>query len=196
MKQKLCLMTVLILLFNSGISHTKEPISNEVLIGNMQSAALKFMKSLGKTLQTAMSTNGPEAAIQVCETVAPNLANQLSKETGWKISRVSLKVRNPLIGTADLWEQQQLRQFSARVLSGEAGRNLEVIFVDSRSETNIVRYMKALPTAPICLTCHGSENDIPKEVAKTLNRLYPFDKAKGYKAGEIRGAISIQTRSQ
>ena len=195
MKQKLCLMTTLIFL-SCGICHAKESVSNEVLIGQMQSVAIDFMETLGKSLKTAMSSDGPEAAIQVCETIAPTLANQLSKETGWKISRVSLKVRNPLIGTPDTWEQEQLRQFSARVLSGEPGKNLDTTFVDHQSEKNIVRYMKALPTGPICLTCHGAESDIPNDVAKILNQRYPFDRAKGYKVGEIRGAISIQALTQ
>ena len=65
MKQKLCLMTTLILL-SCGISHAKELVSNEVLIGEMQSVALDFMETLGKSLKTAMSSDGPEAAIQVC----------------------------------------------------------------------------------------------------------------------------------
>ncbi|MDA0237699.1 MAG: DUF3365 domain-containing protein [Proteobacteria bacterium] len=189
-------MTTLILLLNCGLSHAKEPISNEALIGSMQSIAIEFMESLGKSLKTAMSSHGPEAAIQVCETVAPTLANQFSRRTGWKVSRVSLKVRNPLIGTADTWEREQLLEFAAKVLSGKPDKNLEVTFIDHKSGKTIVRYMKALPTAPICLTCHGNESDIPNDVSKTLNRLYPFDQAKGYKVGEIRGAISIQAFAQ
>ena len=82
------------------------------------------------------------------------------------------------------------------MLSGEPGKNLEATFVDHQSEKNIVRYMRALSTGPICLTCHGAESDIPEDVAKTLNQRYPFDKAKGYRVGEIRGAISIQALTQ
>jgi len=55
-----------------------------------------------------------------------------------------------------------------------------------------IRYLRALPTGPLCLTCHGQPKDIPNDVASTLNELYPYDKAIGYKLGEIRGAISIK----
>lgn len=59
-------------------------------------------------------------------------------------------------------------------------------------EGTSIRYLEALPTAPLCQTCHGKPEHIPNKVAKTLNTIYPFDDAKGYEVGEIRGAISIQ----
>jgi uncharacterized protein DUF3365 len=51
------------------------------------------------------------------------------------------------------------------------------------------RYMKAISTKGMCLTCHGDK--IPSKVSEKLDELYPEDKARGFKKGDIRGAFSI-----
>jgi hypothetical protein len=49
--------------------------------------------------------------------------------------------------------------------------------------------MKAIPTAELCLTCHGEALD--PELQATLDELYPADKARGFKEGDIRGAFTL-----
>jgi excinuclease UvrABC helicase subunit UvrB len=50
--------------------------------------------------------------------------------------------------------------------------------------------MKAIPTAEKpCLACHGKT--LAPQVAARLKELYPDDRATGYAAGEIRGAITL-----
>ncbi len=51
------------------------------------------------------------------------------------------------------------------------------------------RYMKAIPTAEPCLTCHGV--NVAEPVKAKLAQLYPQDQATGFKAGDIRGAFTI-----
>ena len=194
---KKILLTFILLLASWGTVYAVDSDIDKALVIEMQSVASTFVKSLGKTLKTTMQTEGPKAAIRVCESVAPALANQLSRETGWKISRVSLKVRNPLIGTPDAWEREQLIKFSNSLRTDSAQLDvIEVTFNGDNSERRLVRYMRALPTGPLCLTCHGKLDDIPDEVASVLEELYPHDKAIGYARGEIRGAISIQGKSR
>jgi hypothetical protein len=55
-----------------------------------------------------------------------------------------------------------------------------------------LRYMKAIGTAPLCLSCHGSSEQIPVNVQAKIDAFYPHDKATGYKAGQLRGAVSIK----
>jgi len=185
--RKIQLVTTLLLL-NWGACYAADSDADKALIAEMQSVASSFMKTLGTTLKTTMQSGGVKSAIHVCETVAPELANQLSRETGWKVSRVSLKVRNPLIGTPDDWEREQLIRLSNNPLP----ESLESSLISNSTEHQSIRYLRALPTGPLCLTCHGQPKDIPNDVASTLNELYPYDKAIGYKLGEIRGAISIK----
>jgi hypothetical protein len=51
------------------------------------------------------------------------------------------------------------------------------------------RYMKAIPTGKVCLSCHGEKLD--PAVAAKLKALYPRDKAVGFRSGDIRGAFTI-----
>ena len=51
------------------------------------------------------------------------------------------------------------------------------------------RYMKAIPTGKVCLNCHGAE--LKPAVSKELDMLYTDDKARGFKAGDIRGAFTL-----
>jgi hypothetical protein len=41
-----------------------------------------------------------------------------------------------------------------------------------------------------CLKCHGT--DIDPAVAAKLDALYPKDMARGYKAGDVRGAFTLR----
>ena len=185
-------LVVVLILSSWGSCYAADSDDDKALIAEMQSITSVFMQKLGKTLKTTIQAGGAKSAIHVCQTVAPELANQLSRETGWKVSRVSLKVRNPLIGTPDDWEQEQLRHFSKVTVSdGRLQERLEASFIGDSSERRSIRYLRALPTGPLCLTCHGQTKDIPEDVASTLEELYPHDKATGYKLGDIRGAISI-----
>ncbi len=53
----------------------------------------------------------------------------------------------------------------------------------------LFRYMRAIPVGEMCLTCHGT--DVRTDVKAEIARLYPEDKALGFKLGELRGAFSL-----
>jgi hypothetical protein len=155
-------------------------------------AAQGFMQQLGGELKKEISANGPESAIKVCKTLAPAIANELSNKNGWKVARVSLKPRNPLLGAADAWEQKVLADFDQRAAKGEKPEAMEFSEVVAEPQGKYFRYMKALAVQPLCLTCHGAPGDIPEGVKARLAAEYPHDKATGYSAGQIRGAITIK----
>jgi len=58
----------------------------------------QFLKQLGGHLKSEMQTNGPERAVAVCKDIAPRVASQLSLENGWRVTRVTDKTRNALLG--------------------------------------------------------------------------------------------------
>ena len=152
----------------------------------------QFIKQLGGALKKEMKTNGPVKAIGVCKDIAPSIANQLSNENGWKVSRVTTKARNPLLGTPDTWERQTLAEFEAAAAKGEKYSEMKKTAVVDEEGQFYFRYMKPLAIQPVCLSCHGSEEQMPAPVKAELVKLYPFDQAKGYKEGELRGAVSIK----
>jgi hypothetical protein len=52
--------------------------------------------------------------------------------------------------------------------------------------------MKPIMVQSKCLLCHGSSDQIPESIRLMLKQQYPFDRAIGYKTGELRGAVSIK----
>lgn len=145
-----------------------------------------FGKTLKGELQAAMKEGGPMAAVQVCNERAPEIAADLSAESGFTLRRTSLK---PRATEPTDWERAVLEDFEARQAAGTPVGEIawhEVKEVDGEKQ---LRFMKAIATEGVCLTCHGQDVD-PKLKAE-IDRLYPDDQATGFEEGDIRGAFSV-----
>lgn len=151
----------------------------------------EMMSQLGSALQKEMAAHGPAAAITVCKDLAPAITAELSRKTGQRITRVSLKTRDPLLGSPDAWEQKVLADFAVR-LEKENPVNMEFAEIVTEPQGRFMRYMKAIPMQEICLKCHGSPETIAPQVREQLNAEYPHDQATGYAIGQLRGAFSIK----
>lgn len=151
-----------------------------------------FLQELSAAMKREMSKGGPLEAIKVCGELAPEIANRLSRENGWRVTRVGTRVRNPLLGMPDSWEQKVLGEFAARAAKGEAFANMTHSEVVSEPGGQYFRFMKPIAIQPKCLLCHGPKETIPESIQNVLTKHYPFDVATGYKAGDLRGAVSIK----
>lgn len=154
--------------------------------------ASQLIQKLGGALKQEMARGGPENAVSVCRDIAPSLAGDLSRSSGSRVARVSLKVRNPLLGQPDTWEQQVLADFDRRAASGEKAEFLERAEIVEEPQGRYFRYMKALPVLPLCLSCHGGDETVAPQVKAKLALEYPHDRAFGYVMGQIRGAVTIK----
>jgi len=154
--------------------------------------AMTFLKDLGAAMTREMAKGGPTEAIKVCAELAPEIAGRLSREQGWRVTRVGTRVRNPLLGMPDVWEQQVLAEFAERAGKGEAFPGMVHSEVVTEPGGRYYRFMKPIALQPQCLLCHGASDQIPEKIRVVLKQQYPFDAATGYKAGELRGAVSIK----
>lgn len=154
--------------------------------------AISMQKNLAGKLLAQIDKGGPASAIGVCATIAPEVASELSRQSGWRVTRVSLKVRNPVLGTPDAWEQQVLREFDERAARGEKPESLEHTETVTEPQGRVFRYMKALPVQETCLTCHGDADKQSPELKARLATYYPKDQATGYQVGQIRGALTVK----
>lgn len=145
---------------------------------------------LMETLQQEIAKGDFVSAINACKDKAPKMAQVASMKTGWHIRRVSEKNRNPA-AVPDAWETQALQEFSERAQNGEALSSLEKGEIISTDGQRSYRYIKALPTQPLCLACHGESSQISADVKTTLEKLYPDDKATGYGLNQIRGGLTV-----
>lgn len=161
------------------------------LLSEARGIPAKMVPKLLEVLNEEIDKGGHANAISVCREKAPAMAKGLSEKTGWAIRRVSVKNRNPK-AVPDPWETQVLQEFEQRLAAGEKPTDIdkgEVVTVDGK---RMYRYMKALPTQDLCLSCHGTPDKVQPEVQAKLKELYPEDKATGYGLKQLRGAITIK----
>jgi len=150
---------------------------NALLLKSRELVA-EYATLLQTELKQAMAKGGPVEAIAVCKDHAPRIAAELSDRHGAVVTRTSLKTRNA-DNAPDAWEKEILSRF-------DSGSALEAFETTSNGDA---RYMKAIPTAAVCLTCHGET--LSTGVLESLAAAYPHDQARGYQIGDIRGAFSI-----
>ena len=163
------------------------------LLAETRKTALPVLPKVVQAMQTAVREQGPVGAIPVCKEKAPQLLQDMRRQTGWDIRRVSLKTRNPTTGTPDAWEARQLADFNIKLANGAKAEQLEVgEIIASADGKPSYRYMKALPVAEVCLTCHGPGDLLADDLKAALARDYPLDRAIGYAPGEVRGALSVR----
>lgn len=185
--------TTLIPLLLLGTAVAMPALALEPADPNVQEARQvikQFFTRLKGELKAAMKAGGPENAIEVCHVKAPKITAEVSNQTGWRVARTSLKNRSPA-NAPTAWEKKVLEMFEARKAAGADPKTLdysEIVEVDGK---RVFRYMKAIPTGQICLKCHGGKEVSPAVEAR-LKELYPNDKARGFKVGDIRGAFVLE----
>ena len=135
-------------------------------------------------LKKAINEGGAAHAVKVCSTKSAEINQSLSKKTGWNITRVSLKTRNP-DAKPDAFEQKVLEDFDKRQAAGEGALKM----MHAQKVGNKFRLLKAMGVEGLCLVCHGDK--VEPEVKAMLKKYYPNDNATGYSIGQIRGAISL-----
>ncbi len=154
--------------------------------------AQDYAKSLSLTMQEAMMTGGPKAAIAVCGEQAAAMSGRLSREHGAKVTRIGTRVRNPLLGIPDAYEQSVLGQFLQRAERGVALPGMQHAEIVEEPNGRYFRFLFAIVVEERCLACHGSAEQRPAIVQAVLKESYPMDTAIDYQSGELRGAISIK----
>ncbi len=187
MKKSLLAGLVLVTSLATSLTHADDA----ALIAETKKTALGIPPKLLEMVREEMDKGGFHGAIAACNDKAPKMAAAASQQTGWAIRRVSLKNRNPK-AVPDAWEKTVLEDFDRRQAAGEDPATLEKVEIIAEGDKRTLRYMKALPTQKLCVSCHGTEDQLKPEVKAKLTELYPKDLATGYKEGQIRGALTVK----
>lgn len=182
----LCLFILLI-----SCTQKPKPEITEQLKSALRSDAKTFMESLKSVLIKEIQTHGIVSAVSVCSDTAQALTNNYGISKGIYIKRVSFKNRNPL-NVPDDFEAQGLKLFEDLHNKNLIKPETEYVEIIEENGVSKIRYMKPILVQPECLNCHGIEEQISPQVKEVINKIYPDDKAKGYKMGDLRGAVSIQ----
>lgn len=173
-------------------SATASTLGYEELIGGAREAAQRLTQQLAAELRREHEMSGTVRSVAVCKYLAPELSSAISRESGAQVRRVSLKVRNPGLGTPDAWEQTVLLDFERRLALGDAVERIEYAEIVKEPLGNSFRYMKAIPAGQSCLACHGPVEAITPTTSAQIAAEYPHDLAVGHVVGSIRGAVSFK----
>jgi Protein of unknown function (DUF3365) len=149
----------------------------------------EFSETLKAELMAAMEKGGPVEAIAVCNTRAPEIAAAVSKD-GWTVARSSHRLRNPE-NAPDAYTAAAIEDFLAREAAGQPAADLVRAEIVEDQGGHVFRMVKAIPTAGLCVSCHGGEEVAP-EVRGKLAELYPQDQARGFSEGEMRGVFTLK----
>ena len=151
---------------------------------------MMFGKALKGELKGAVKAKGFGHAIDVCSVKAPEIREKVSAAKGWTVARASHKLRNPH-NAPDAFTKVVIDDFLARQAKGEDPKGMVKTAIVEEDGKKVFRMVKAIPTAKLCLNCHGGDNVKP-EVAAILKEHYPEDKARGFKEGEMRGVFTLK----
>ena len=151
----------------------------------------QFLQQLEATRQAEIETIGSAYAIEVCASTGPSLAVEMSRNLDISIKRVSLRPRNIVRGGGDAWEQQALFQFRDEMRNGKPVTKSEYAGITEEPMGTFLRYIRPIMIKEKCIQCHG-QKPLSPEISNIIMRLYPHDRATGYKVGDLVGAISLK----
>ncbi len=158
-------------------------MADDVMLDDSRMLVQRFGTQLQTALKKAMAEGGPTQALTVCKDRAPQIASELSRESGAKVSRTSERFRNPA-NAPEMWQAEILTYFEATM----SDENPTPEYFKRQSDGS-ARFMKAITMQPLCLVCHGTQ--ISDDVSALLNDQYPHDRATNYTLNDLRGAFSV-----
>lgn len=142
-----------------------------------------YQAALQGELGAALKQVGPVGAIGVCQSAAPAIAADMSNEGELTVSRIARRNRNP--GNAVPAELDALYQQLEREPLRDGKPHVVTAVVKDREV-----FMRALPMKEQpCAVCHGT--NIDADVKAAIDASYPDDRATGFAAGDLRGAMLV-----
>ena len=171
--------------------------TGQMTAGELRAAALaraaskELMVVVRGLLAKALAQNGPAGAIHICADSAQVVGARLAAQHGLEIRRVSDRWRNPK-DEPDAFERAELERFAARLAAGVSPDSLEVSRTVTGDSAQVLRYLRPIVIGEMCLSCHGDVSKMNGPVVEALRARYPHDRAVGYRAGQLRGAVSVK----
>ncbi|MCC7003287.1 MAG: DUF3365 domain-containing protein [Gemmatimonadaceae bacterium] len=166
------------------------PVADSASVARARAAADSLGPALMGKLVGALDSDGPDAAITFCADSAQALTARFAHD-GVMIRRVGTRVRNPL-NAPDSLEQRILAYYDAERAAGRPMLEVREVARTADDGGWELRLLRPVTVLERCTTCHGSTDQIPASTAALIAARYPDDKAVGYAAGDLRGAITVR----
>ena len=143
-----------------------------------QSARQALAAQLLTTLQGAIAEDGHVAAVDVCHSRAPGIAEAVSAERGVRVGRTSARQRNAA-NVPPMWAAAAVQGGVTQPVwwQGPAGEWGE---------------LTPILTAAPCTSCHGTADALAPGVIEAIASRYPDDRATGFAEGSLRGYFWVE----
>ncbi|MEW5796125.1 MAG: DUF3365 domain-containing protein [Candidatus Zixiibacteriota bacterium] len=166
-------------------SQAQAPAPDEAeLTAAARNLAGQFGRDLQSALLGALNENGPAYAMQVCQIRAGEIAAAHSA-AGWSVKRVSDKWRN-ITGRPDSAEVAVLATFADLKTDSEF-----LTRWSGPDSARVFNYYQTIVVREMCLQCHGDLQSVDLDLWQQVKIAYPYDKATGYKEGDLRGMFVV-----
>lgn len=151
-----------------------------------------FSRRLQHHVIDAIRTRGWRSGVHAYRAGIKEIAAEIAATQEFEISRTSLTLRNSA-SQPDGWELKILKSFAKQASGGADVDSLEHYeIVDAPDGGRVFRYMRGIFVVESCLACHGT--GLKVQVRQEIARLYPDDKAMGFKVHQLYGAYSVKQR--
>jgi hypothetical protein len=168
-----------------GAGFTPDSLS----LARARGAATDLGADLMRMLMAALDSSGPAAALAYCADSA-QARTARHQAAGLHVHRIGTRLRNPA-NRPDSLEQRLLAALKdAKDRKQMPGEVIET-WTDAQGR-RMLQYLRPILVAPRCVACHGAREEIDAEVRAVLAARYPEDAAVGYRAGDLRGAVSVR----
>ncbi len=168
----------------SGMTWCDELQAEKEAIEKAHETLTVVRKNFKNTLKQAIAEKGIAGAVPDCQVKAPSLG-QGSEQV--EIGRTSLKLRNPT-NEPRPWVRPLLEEYQKTAFQKQAKHRLIQL------GPNHFGYVEPIYVEAVCLNCHGA--NLKPEVKKEILQLYPKDQATGFKVGDFRGLIWLESRAK
>jgi hypothetical protein len=162
--------------------------ASALAVATARFAADALSERLRAELTAAMQSGGAVAAASVRKVRASD-CRRYGGRNGANIERKGLKVRNPGNAASD-WQRDGLESFIQRHPTGEAWPTMSVAEI----EGNTLNWMRPIALGKMCSRCHGGEAAVASETAAAIASAHPADQVRGFKPGDLRGALAARVR--
>lgn len=138
-----------------------------------------LQRRLGARLKSELERGGPVLAVAVCRDSAQIMTADVAEQWGIQVGRTSHRLRNP--GNAP---RPWAAAYVAAVDSGARASQVKSILVDLDDRVGV---LQPIPTAALCVQCHGAPDSLSIDMKRILAESYPQDRATGFAEGDLRG---------
>lgn len=160
--------------------------SHGEIVDLAREAALETFAMLSAELAAAIADGGPVAAIPVCAQRAGEITSEVAEKRNLGIVRLSDRPRNPA-QEAQGDDLAVIDEFRAQMDAG----NEPAPHVGEAADGGAVVRLPIVISQPLCLQCHGGENEIAGATSEAILKSYPDDRARGYMLNDLRGIWKI-----